>query len=384
MQFSPGSVFFGDASPLTAVPPATVTAANDGVSLTGTTVKLGQAVGALGNPAALLEDREIPLAGHSLIVSQIGGDLVSVPTSFFVLRKGASSVFSTPLLQIQTTLGAEILSIRAGDGSCIFIGQGAGLNVINSGNRSIGIGTNALAAAPAVTFENIAIGFNAMPNSIAGAIQNTVVGSGAGQALNAGSTNNLFGINAGGGITDGVDNSFIGAFAGTGLVLGSRNMGMGTDVLGGSDPSDCVVIGFAGGSVGVVGNQNVLIGSNAAQNTNIGANNILIGFNVQNGAILGNITNTTLIGVGQSSVLSNIVALGIATQNILLGFTGPAVDSGNRLQVNGKINTAGAAPLTAGAGAWDLGNVVAAASVLNAGKYLEASVNGVLVKICIN
>lgn len=37
-----------------------VTAANQGLSLTGTTVQLGQAVGAVGNPAQINADREIP------------------------------------------------------------------------------------------------------------------------------------------------------------------------------------------------------------------------------------------------------------------------------------------------------------------------------------
>lgn len=40
--------------------PATVTAADQGLSLTGTTVRLGQAVGAVGNPAQVNADREIP------------------------------------------------------------------------------------------------------------------------------------------------------------------------------------------------------------------------------------------------------------------------------------------------------------------------------------
>lgn len=45
--------------------PATVTTANNGTSLSGTTVQLGQDVGAVGNPAQLLNDRELPLIGNS-------------------------------------------------------------------------------------------------------------------------------------------------------------------------------------------------------------------------------------------------------------------------------------------------------------------------------
>lgn len=46
--------------------PSSISAADDGLSLTGTTVKLGQTVGAVGNPAQLIENREIPLNGNIL------------------------------------------------------------------------------------------------------------------------------------------------------------------------------------------------------------------------------------------------------------------------------------------------------------------------------
>lgn len=49
-----------------AATPATVTGANNGTSLSGANVQLGQAAGAAGNPAALLNNREIPLSGFSL------------------------------------------------------------------------------------------------------------------------------------------------------------------------------------------------------------------------------------------------------------------------------------------------------------------------------
>lgn len=44
---------------------ASVTGANNGTSLSGSTVQLGQDVGAVGDPAALLSNREIPLEGFS-------------------------------------------------------------------------------------------------------------------------------------------------------------------------------------------------------------------------------------------------------------------------------------------------------------------------------
>lgn len=63
----------------------TVTAANNGLSLSGTTAQIGQAVGAVGNPAALLNDREIPLGGNDFAIG-ISGDrrlLIDVANSIY-------------------------------------------------------------------------------------------------------------------------------------------------------------------------------------------------------------------------------------------------------------------------------------------------------------
>jgi hypothetical protein len=54
-------------------PPApTVTGANNGVSLSATNVQLGQDVGAAGDPAALLNSREVPLAGFDFALGSVG------------------------------------------------------------------------------------------------------------------------------------------------------------------------------------------------------------------------------------------------------------------------------------------------------------------------
>lgn len=54
-----------------------ITAGNDGLSLSGgTTVQLGQPVGAIGDPAKLLGNREIPLYGNQLFFTAGGGGAV--------------------------------------------------------------------------------------------------------------------------------------------------------------------------------------------------------------------------------------------------------------------------------------------------------------------
>lgn len=65
--------------PITA---ATVTAANNGISLSGTTAQLGQAVGAVGNPAILLNNREIPMGGFSFAMKSGANTKLSIdPTA---------------------------------------------------------------------------------------------------------------------------------------------------------------------------------------------------------------------------------------------------------------------------------------------------------------
>lgn len=50
----------------------TVTGANDGLSLSGGRAVLGQTIGQSGDPAALLENKEVPLNGNSLSISESG------------------------------------------------------------------------------------------------------------------------------------------------------------------------------------------------------------------------------------------------------------------------------------------------------------------------
>lgn len=67
----------------------TVNGANDGLTLNGSTVQLGQVLGAAGNPAALLENREIPLSNFTLTysngASQLTMDMLGFGDSYRLL-----------------------------------------------------------------------------------------------------------------------------------------------------------------------------------------------------------------------------------------------------------------------------------------------------------
>ena len=73
-----GSVSYNGPSPLSPNNP-TLTAANDGLSTdaaTGKTAQLGQTLGRAGDPAKILEDREIPMNGHRIFLDNTAGDTI--------------------------------------------------------------------------------------------------------------------------------------------------------------------------------------------------------------------------------------------------------------------------------------------------------------------
>lgn len=98
-----------------------LTAANDGLSATGSTAKLGQALGAGGNPAALTESREIPFAGFLLeYVDKASGSFIEFNPLFPRMRFQVQDFSAqTPLLDFHDIasnsnfrIGAETLGGR--------------------------------------------------------------------------------------------------------------------------------------------------------------------------------------------------------------------------------------------------------------------------------
>lgn len=74
--------------------PATVTAADNGTSLNGTIVEFGQAVGAVGDPAQLLNNREIPLELFSVDFKGVNLNvLINDLASLFSISDSAANPF---------------------------------------------------------------------------------------------------------------------------------------------------------------------------------------------------------------------------------------------------------------------------------------------------
>ena len=111
----------------------------------------------------------------------------------------------------------------------------------------------------------------------------------------------------------------------------------------------------------------------------LGNANIALGFNNQ----FTNTNNTTAIGNGFATGISNIFLLGNAGQNILVG--APAVgaaDAGYKLQIAGDIATNDPDTGIIDVG-WLLGKVVAGAVALDATRYVSVKIGGVAVKLLV-
>lgn len=397
---------------------ASVTGANNGVSMSGKNVVLGNDVG--GSLAALLSNREIPMAGFSIAFTNIGKTV----TGFPIFRHDATKVQTTPSFVVQNSASAELCRFNLPSTTEIYIGNLAGANITVVGNaRAIAIGDRALNQTTA-PFQVIAIGAQAMQNNTTG-FQTVAVGTFAlngntiGQGLSAFGHNALVsnttanfqtgvGTNVIGKRTTGGNNAGFGAFA-LGETLVATNNSTGNSAFGTNCMqqfnfgNDNLCGGFqclftsAGGTRNVIwgplclnggltiGDNNCVLGSNLASAGGANTftnNNIWIGANGIFSMV--GLVNSTVIGTGITCGIANIVNLGRADQNTIVGATVTPADNGARLQIQGDMTTSGAAPLTLGASKMRFGKIVAAASVLNAAQYWEVVVDGVLIKVCIN
>ena len=276
-------------------------AANDGLSTDAATSKiaqLGQTVGRVGNPAVLLEDREIPLAGFGVLLSNL---LASNPA--ITIKQGVSPL-NAPHLLFLNSAGVEIARIVFRDGESVYIGRNAGATITT--------GT-----------VNILIGGNAGGGLLAGG-SNICIGGGAMQGNGGASAFNI--------------------------VLGQDSL----DRNGVSVGSGVIILGHLSTNNGVqpVGNDNIFIGNSnnttGTAATGIGVDNIILGHaNIMGGVlnnsiIIGNLKNG---GVGAEMTVSNVIIIGRTDQNTFIGRPLPIVDNGNRLQLGGNAwMTGGIAP----------------------------------------
>lgn len=400
-------------SPIMASAGSVIIGARNGVSLDATNrVVLGNDVG--GVTAALISNREVPMAGFSIAFTGIGATVTGIP----IFRADATRVLTTPIFQIQDSTSTSILDFRVPDNNSIYIGFEAGLSNPSINQQSIAIGRGALRNTTGTSIRNIAIGQQAMQNNVNTATLCVAIGSFAlfnvtgsadiaighnsGVNLRAGSSNVSIGVASLGKNQTGGNNVAIGDSAlGETLVATtntSQNVAIGAGCYQQNNPgNNNVGIGYHNCFNTVAGDNNVTIGSNSfVNNATLGAGNVLIGGtqSVNAGGSLGasnifvgaNIltvtagqTNTTLIGQGMSSTLSNLVVLGRGDQNVILGSTATAATNGAKLQVIGDITTN--QPSASGQGKWLLGKVLAGVVALDAANFIEVQIDGAIVKL---
>jgi hypothetical protein len=365
-----------------------VGAANNGLSLSGSTAQLGQTVGQVGNPAILLSNREIPLGGFSILMSGIGNlvvgsaadggqklQIIGTTAGIQQLTKlPAAQTVATPIYQIQKSDGTVWFSMNTNGQWNVFIGVGTGVNTVtptsafSSGSSNTAVGFNSFAANTTGNV-NVAIGGAALAANTTGSA-NTAVGQNAMVTNTTGGFNSAFGQAALAFNTTGVNNMAIGQNAlrnnttggnnvGIGLdaswsnATGSFNVGIGTLALGIAGQSSIfnmsqnIGIGYeAGFNMGAVGVNNIFIGYTCNLAGNVGDSNILIGAAQ---SLSGGSSNTTLIGTAMIASIGNIVGIGLSTQNIIMGVSNISTDNGARLQVNGNqslgVVTSAADPL---------------------------------------
>lgn len=316
-----GSEFFSPNTPAPSGVP-TVTAANNGTSLNGTIVQLGQTVGELGDPAQLLHNTEIPFEGLFLAFRGAG----SLELTELCDGNGTGTFFIT------TDNGHLFIhaGVRSGgfEGS-LYIGYDAGLGASTSTaslQSMLAVGQGAFESFIATTLQNYrgaAIGAFSLQSQTQG-IGNVALGWAAGQGGLSFNLNCLLGSVTGTNIDNGSDkNVFVGIGAG-GTDVGNLTGGIG-------EAHSCVLIGYlAGGNNGTA---------------SVWTDVILIGAGTGKQTTPGNLTNATVIGSAITTDLNNVVLIGRFDQNVVIGAAlAGEVDDGNKLQVRGNMSVKGIKP----------------------------------------
>jgi hypothetical protein len=389
---SPSITFSGSGtkrSPLTAIASSSVNA-NNGLSVLGGNIQFGQTVGAVGNPAILLHNSEIPQGGFDIFYSGIGNSIfgrttsegskvqiqgsTGVNQSLLSLKLSNSYTIATPVVLVKDSTDLLIFEARFpvnGGFTSTFLGKNSGSHC--TVNSVTGIGEDALAAVTTGT-SNTAFGFRAL-RAVTTGLSNVAIGHASQGAMITGGRNITMGRTSLLNATIGDGNIVIGdsaqqecadggsanvyiGFTTGGAAQGSQNVAVGAGAMfyqnaisGLTRPSTSnIAIGWRASFTVQLGTNNTVLGTSANVAGILGNNNILIGASTDSTS---SITNTTLLGTGITTGLSNIAALSRGDQNTIIGVTNPTVDNGAKLQVAGDITTS--APTVGSIGKWKLG-----------------------------
>lgn len=232
-----------------------VTAANNGVSLSSTTVQLGQAVAAPGNPAVLLDHREIPSANFT-----ISFNADAAQTNNIIQTKNAAAAIHARVTSTAkfSNTGGFANSEQFGDNVSV-----TSVSATVVGNSSSGTAANSIAfGVSAASAGGIAIGNNISVPASAIGIGATVSQPGSlsvGFGSNAGDNNTIIGNNQAASYGDGA--------VGLGYQLG--DIGLNSIGIGNQATPQHTYSIVIGGNAATTADKQVLIGANGVSVTGV-------------------------------------------------------------------------------------------------------------------
>jgi uncharacterized delta-60 repeat protein len=153
-------------------------------------------------------------------------------------------------------------------------------------------------------------------------IQNTIVGSDAGQSITDGYSNSFFGRSAGRDTTIATNNTFIGLAAGQENISGSSNTFLGSSAGQLNKASLNTFVGNSSGNNNTLGTSNTFVGHNSGVNTSVANDNTFIGSTA--GALNQSGSSNTVVGA--EAAYSNEGGVG----NSIVGFqAGRSIEAGS-------------------------------------------------------
>ncbi|MAF31291.1 MAG: hypothetical protein CMF60_03705 [Magnetococcales bacterium] len=245
------------------------------------------------------------------------GLFVNGPTALEVSGTVSATAFvgdGSSLTNVVATMALNDLTDAIYDGSSVFIGDGAGANDDGTANQNLAIGRNAMGNSVSRN-SSVAIGHSAM---LDGRDRSVAIGNGAGTTMGFDSV--VIGHSAG---TNSSNHSvIIGRSAGTSAGGGNVIIGEGA---GGSAGGSAVVIGRGAGTS--VGANSIAIGASSAKSQTSGTNNITIGSDQ-------NLPNTA--GSNQLNIGGAIYGADISSSIAKIGINVPVPTES--LEVSGTVS----------------------------------------------
>jgi len=236
------------------------------------------------------------------------------------IKAGSAQTITSPLMEFQTSGGADLMDVNADNNTDVFMGYQAGWNNNSGGgaNSNVFIGWEA-GYANTTAENNTAVGWAALTTNTA--VNNTAFGNAALQFNTTGSLNTAVGNWALTSNTTGGANTAVGNAALENNTTGGPNTALGDIALENNiTGSTNSAVGSASLEENISGNDNTAVGHIALRDNQTGNDNIAIG----SAALNNNISGSKSTAVGDSALYNNLEGnmLGIGYEALYNNTTG--------------------------------------------------------------